>query len=215
MQIAIPVAPDIITAFNTPLLVRRRADGEGVHGALATAIRALRSGAGGGGAGAHWRSPPDLWQAPGEAFARYREWVYDAVLSMSALASDDARPQEIDVRYRVRCWADIMRDGGYLPKHSLGAIDWTVIYVLERGPETPGHAANGRIELFDPRIMAASDDRRRFGFGAGLMLDAAPGTLTMFPGWVEFWMHPYHGPGERIFIIANIDITGGRHAGRG
>jgi hypothetical protein len=31
--------------------------------------------------------------------------------------------------------------------------------------------------------------------------------LVLFPAWLEHWVHPFVGGGERISIAVNIDVT--------
>jgi hypothetical protein len=44
-------------------------------------------------------------------------------------------------------------------------------------------------------------------FGRPLTIRPQPGMLVAFPAWIEHWVHPFHGGGERISIAVNIDVT--------
>ena len=41
----------------------------------------------------------------------------------------------------------------------------------------------------------------------------ALGKAVDFPGWMEPFVNPFFGEGERITIAVNVFITGGKHAG--
>ena len=44
-------------------------------------------------------------------------------------------------------------------------------------------------------------------FGRAVLVQPKPGMLVVFPAWLEHWVHPFYGRGERISIAVNIDIT--------
>ena len=58
-----------------------------------------------------------------------------------------------------------------------------------------------------PRPAAVFGRLPSFMFGRGLTIRPQPGMLVGFPAWIEHWVHPFFGSGERISIAVNIDVT--------
>lgn len=213
--LSVRITEDTTLLFTTPLLVRWVADHQTLNAELAAQIRREREREPGvrfsnyGG----WQSQPTLWEWPGAAIERLRRAVHDAVLRIAALSTAEETLSNVEVAYNARGWANLNTNGAYNAIHAHGDAQWSVVYYVEMGEEEPGHEINGRLVLFDPRSMSSIEKRPGFGFGSRQVIDPEPGKLVLFPAWIQHWVTPYFGPGERISIAVNIEVTGGRHSG--
>jgi hypothetical protein len=37
-----------------------------------------------------------------------------------------------------------------------------------------------------------------------LLIRPQPGLMVVFPAWIEHWVHPFQGEGQRISIAINV-----------
>ena len=215
VSLSVAVNEDASLLFSTPILERWIQNHELVNAELAAQIRRERARKAGvtvsnsGG----WHSQPTLWEWPGAAVECVRMAVHDAVLRISALSTMEERLTDVDVQYIARGWANLSTNGAYNSIHSHGDAHWSIVYYVVMGEEDDGHEPNGRLVLFDPRSISSTELRPGYGFGNRLVIDPEPGKLIVFPGWLQHWVTPYFGPGERISVAINIEVTGGRHSG--
>ena len=215
VPLSVRVSEETTLLFSTPVMARWVPDHESLNAELGALIRGERerevgvavSNAGG------WHSQMTLWDWPGPSVERLRQAVHDAILRVSALSTMEERLSNVDVEYNASAWANLNTNGAYNSIHAHGRAHWSIVYYVEMGEEEPGHEPNGRLVLFDPRPISSDELRQGFGFGTRLMIDPEPGKLVLFPAWMQHWVTPYFGPGERISIAVNIEVTGGRHSG--
>lgn len=207
MALDVEVGSGVSLVFTTPVLMRVMPDAEAVNASLRQAILeaeavekpVLGSSVGG------WQSGPDLLQWPVPAIATLKQWVRSAVGQLACLPLDG--PSKIE--YNADGWANVNRNGSYNKTHNHGEIHWAVVYYVDCGRPLPDNPMNGRIELRDPRPMASAGSDLRYPgytFGHGLVVEPQPGLLLAFPGWLEHFVHPFFGEGERISIAINIMV---------
>ena len=68
--------------------------------------------------------------------------------------------------------------------------------------------------LHQEQPITESDKRMKcYGSGGTIAVGRPPGKAVDFPGWMEPFVNPFFGEGERITIAVNVLITGGKHAG--
>ncbi len=198
--------------FAVPLLARRIHGSEEVNAGLRRIILekekaepgTTKSNFGG------WHSTGNLLTWEGEEIAALRGWIGEAVEYMCRLprrGKPDSKPAA--PTYTATAWANVNREGNYNNLHNHPRQHWACVYYVCLGEETPGFKNNGRLELRDPRPGARFYNPPGFRFGVSRIIDPEPGLMLMFPAWVEHWVHPFHGTGERISIATNIKITSG------
>jgi len=208
MSLDVAVAPDITLTFGVPVMIHMVPGAAAVNDGLKRAILAReqasagksKSNAGG------WHSEETLWTWPEPEIGVWRGWVDGAVQRMCRLPAR-ADPGAVKLAYRASAWANVNRDGNYNTLHVHAGSHWSVVYCVAMGEPEPGHPFNGRLELRDPRPGAVHGRLPGFLFGRGITVDPKPGLIVVFPAWLEHWVHPFHGAGERISIAVNIDVT--------
>jgi uncharacterized protein (TIGR02466 family) len=208
MTLDIAIAPDVTLTFGVPLLVRNMPGAGSVNRGLGNAIMA-RAEAGGGARKSNsggWHSEETLLDWPEPEIATLRGWIDGAVQTVSRLPYR-ATPDAVQLAYRATGWANVNRSGNYNTLHVHSGSHWAVVYYVAVGEEDAGFQFNGLLELRDPRPGAVHGRLPGFMFGRALTIKPAPGMLVVFPAWIEHWVHPFHGRGERISIAVNIDIT--------
>lgn len=129
----------------------------------------------------------------------YRSLCRSLASDLPALAND---------RLSITGWANVNRDGDYNRMHSHGGVHWSGVYYVEAGQPDPDIANNGVLELIDPRRGGGVVGAPGFPVGRSLLVVPEPGLLVLFPAWLEHWVTPYRGTGERISIAFNI-VAGG------
>ena len=83
---------------------------------------------------------------------------------------------------------------------------WSVVYYVATGRPHPDTPMNGRIELRDPSPAASFARMPGFNTGQPMLIRPQPGTMLVFPAWIEHSVHPFQGDGVRISIAINVAI---------
>lgn len=121
-----------------------------------------------------------------------------------SLAPD--KPELERARLGLTGWVNINRDGHYNRAHSHAGTHWSGVYYVDAGRPDPAFADNGVLELIDPRGLAGTVPAPGFPIGHRLSVVPQPGLLAMFPAWLEHWVTPYRGTGERISLAFNVMV---------
>lgn len=103
---------------------------------------------------------------------------------------------EIKVSFYGGCWANVLRDGGYNRIHNHPGPVWSGCYYVSVGKPAPQPETNGWIEFQDPRPANL--------YGQNERVKPEEGLLLLFPGWLNHFVNPFHGEGERISVAFNL-----------
>ena len=208
MSLDVAVSPEVTLTFCVPVLVQTMPGAEPINQGLQRAIlgRARASGGARKSNTGGWHSEETLMSWPEPEIAVLTGWIDGAVQKLSRLPQR-GNPSALRLDYRATGWANVNRDGNYNTMHVHAGSHWAVVYYVAVGEEEPGHQFNGLLELHDPRPAAIHGRLPGFMFGRGLTIKPAPGMLVGFPAWIEHWVHPFRGRGERISIAVNVDVT--------
>jgi uncharacterized protein (TIGR02466 family) len=208
MSLDVAVTPDITLTFGVPVMIHMVPGAAPFNDGLKRLILAretdgkgkAKSNAGG------WHSDETLLSWPEPEVVALKGWIDDAVQKMCRLPLRE-KGNALRLAYKATAWANVNRSGHYNTAHVHPGSHWSVVYYVAVGIEEPGHAFNGLLELKDPRPAAVFGRLPKFMFGRDLTIRPQPGMLVVFPAWVEHWVHPFFGSGERISIAVNIDVT--------
>lgn len=207
MSIDLQLSRHIGVVFGTPLYIRPVEGAETLNAeltALGLRLQAEDSGAKVSNVGG-WQSAPTLLQRPEPGFARLGELILEAVGELMAAPRGGAAPAP---RVELNAWMNINRPGDYNQLHSHPLNHWAVVYYVAIGRPTGGNPNNGRIELRDPRPAAVHGRVAGYAFGQSIAIEPKPGLMIGFPAWIDHWVHPFQGEGERISIAANVRLLG-------
>lgn len=147
-----------------------------------------------------WHSGADLmdWDYP-EIRLLTRAFL-DAGVDMTRASLPPDLDGDIHTEFYGGCWANVLRDGGYNKIHNHPGAVWSGCYYVSTGEPDPDpvHGCNGCIEFQDPRPGNIHGGKEAVQPEAGLML--------MFPSWINHYVNPFKGKGERISIAFNLDV---------
>jgi uncharacterized protein (TIGR02466 family) len=203
----IPLHQHLVLTFATPVVVYPWPDSAELNLALTDVVlQAERAGRGlqrsnvGG-----WHSGLGFLDAPAGPIAELRQRIVEMIKAVSATF---VRPGAGDqaFSYSLFGWANVIRNGQYASVHSHPKCQWSGVYYVSSGQPEPAEAPNGRLELIDPRAGA-----NLMHAGSKLeerpLIDPIPGVMVLFPSWLQHFVHPFFGKGERISIAFNVVTT--------
>jgi len=208
----VPISPELSLTFGTPLSIRGVVNAPALNQGLEQAILdRFQNGRGNrisniGG----WQSLPDLLDWPEPVIASLKDEVDRGIQKICAMPSmlegRPAGPQK-RVAYTAYGWANVNRDGHYNTLHMHPGSDWSVVYYVAAGTPSPETPMNGRIELRDPRPAAQFARMPGFTSGQPMLIKPQAGKMIIFPAWIEHWVHPFHGEGNRISVAVNVSLN--------
>ncbi len=103
----------------------------------------------------------------------------------------------VKVRFFGGVWANVLRDGGYNRIHNHPGSVWSGCYYVSTGRAAAEPAHNGWIEFQDPRPGNIH--------GGKEAVEPHEGALLMFPSWLNHFVNPFKGEGERISVAFNLE----------
>lgn len=207
MSIDLQLSRHVGVVFGTPLYIRHVESTETLNAELTDLghrMRAEDSGARVSNVGG-WQSAPTLLKRSEPAIARLRGLIEDATGELMAAPQTGSASTP---RFELNAWMNMNRSGDYNQLHSHPLNHWAVVYYVATGRPAGANPFNGRIELRDPRPAAVHGRITGYAFGQSVAIEPKPGLLVGFPAWIEHWVHPFQGEGERISIAANVKFLG-------
>jgi len=144
-----------------------------------------------------WHSRADLHEWDHPEVATLMAAIYAAGREMTAAALPPGAAGTVRVRLYGGCWANVLRDGGYNRIHNHPGAVWSGCYYVATGRAAPEPTQNGWIEFQDPRPGNLH--------GGKEAVKPEAGVLLMFPSWLNHFVNPFRGEGERISIAFNLD----------
>lgn len=103
---------------------------------------------------------------------------------------------------QLQGWLNVSPQGAYNTPHSHPRHQWSGCYYVTQPEVEEGQS--GMIEFLDPR--GSLSDATLFGasaFSSSFRLRPQPGTLLVFPSFLQHWVHPNQQPEERITVAWN------------
>jgi uncharacterized protein (TIGR02466 family) len=150
-----------------------------------------------------FQSDGNLFALPAPELKILRQAIEVAYRSLCRSLAPE-QPELDQHKLNVTGWANINRSGDFNRIHSHGGIHWSGVYYVDDGGTG---ADDGQLELIDPRHLSAATPAPGFTLSHRLTLQPEPGLLVLFPGWLEHWVTPYKGKGERISIAFNLVVV--------
>ena len=150
-----------------------------------------------------WSSEKDLLRWGGPHIATLLERMHRFAIDMTALALTEegrAKPRS----FVIQAWANVLRDGNYNTIHHHFGSHWSGVYYVATGKPAPDIPINGKLELLDPRSGIGMVPFEGSIFENRYLIDPRPGLMVMFPSWLNHFVHPFRGAGERISVPFNV-----------
>ncbi|MEO1459428.1 MAG: TIGR02466 family protein [Pseudomonadota bacterium] len=193
--------------FPTPIAVHRWDDSDALNAALTALVLAeeargeglARSNVGG------WHSEMTFIMREEPPFLQLMDRIRTMV---GALTGAMMKPAQH--RFRIEGWANVLRTGQYNSIHLHPNSTWSGVYYVTGNPPPEGAGDpeySGKIEFIDPRPGASATYSVENAMQRRCMLNPGPGTMIVFPSWMQHQVHPYFGPRERISIAFNVVVA--------
>ncbi len=200
-------APQLGWYFALPMVRWTAPDAETLNPALSSLILTRRA----AGPEAHfsnvggWQSRPDFLDGTEACIAALRRHIVALMQFVMAIPADGDLAK-VDGRLGLAGWANVNRDGDFNRVHDHPGSHWSGVYYVSLGDPDPGSDLNGAIEFLDPRPSANMPIP---GFRAATAMAVAPaaGDFVLFPSWVQHYVMPFHGRGDRISIAFNAAVA--------
>lgn len=151
----------------------------------------------------------DLFKWPEPEIAHLRDFCWGTLrqfvggLSTLPAAQTDALALSADV------WFHITRRGGYFGLHNHAMASWSGVYCVDAGRDDGTHPDSGALTFANPFSIAAmfldpaNAAMRAPYHSSNRSFKLAPGQLILFPSWLQHYVQPFHGEGERITVAFN------------
>ena len=150
-----------------------------------------------------YHSPPDVltWDYP-----CVKTFISMIQPMAEIMARNDGLKEDQTIDLSLSAWTNIIRDGQYHASHRHPNNFWSGCYYIDNGSPDESVKFSGHFEFIDPRTganMLTSEvlDIPRY------QLNPSNGLMVMFPSWIEHYVHPYRGDGERVTIAFNVRIV--------
>jgi uncharacterized protein (TIGR02466 family) len=196
------------SAFPTPFLVKRFGDADGTNTQLTKVIldRAEQAPSVGMSNVKGWHSEGDLLDWPEPGIKTLRDRIETGLSYMLEQTRNPAH--SLDMRAKVRAWANVARQGAYNAIHNHTPALYSGVYYVAMGdrPVDDPASRSGLIEFVDPRPGAHGGPLPTHAFNKPLILDPEPGMMLIFPSWLLHAVHPYDGMAARISVAFNLHI---------
>jgi len=109
-------------------------------------------------------------------------------------------------------WFHITRRGGFFGVHNHPMASWSGVYCVSPGQHDADYAESGRLSFVNPNSLAGmyldpgnAQVRMPFGFN-NFAFDLRAGQLVLFPSWLQHYVLPFQGEGERITVAFNCSF---------
>jgi uncharacterized protein (TIGR02466 family) len=151
-----------------------------------------------------WHSGYDLLSWPIPEVAELGKAVQQAALT---LATKIVGANQIQAKMAMEGWANVSRAGNYNKLHYHPNWHLSVVYYVEAGDPPPSdNPESGCLEFTDPRGAVGMFGLDGSDFGKTYRIPAKTGRLLVFPSFLQHWVHPYLGSGERISLAINVRL---------
>jgi uncharacterized protein (TIGR02466 family) len=198
---------DVMMTYGTPLL-QRRVDAMLPHNAalaeLALRLRAAEPGTAKSNAGG-WHSAGNIFERQDPAIGLLTQHVQAALQEMSILAKQITAPR-VEYKATLYGWINVNGPGDYNTPHCHPGGTWSGVYYIRTGTEVPDRPNSGRIQFVDPRTRCDLGPATALAHTRLVWIKPADGMMLIFPSYLEHFVHPYFGTGERITLAFNSQV---------
>jgi len=204
-MIGLNLGDDMLLTYGT-LVLQRRLDAMLVHNAglaeLAMRLRAQDGGVAKSNVGG-WQSAGNIFALGEPLIGTLARHVQGALQYMSMVAAQMTNVQ-VEFEASLFGWININGSGDYNQPHTHPGNTWSgVYYVRTGGPAAAERPMSGVIEFIDPRARCDLEGNLAVRHAGTLRVTPTDGTLLIFPSYLEHYVHPYWGAGERITLAFN------------
>jgi uncharacterized protein (TIGR02466 family) len=203
-MLARKIAADVVMTYGT-LLLQRRIDAMLPHNPaladLALRLRAAEPGTTKSNAGG-WHSAGNIFEREEPEVRLLAQHVQAAIQHVSVLAKQVTAPR-VDFEATLYGWINVNGQGDYNTPHCHPGDTWSGVYYISTGSEVADRPMSGRIEFIDPRGCCELAPTTGLAHGSSIWIGPVDGMLLIFPSYLQHYVHPYFGTGERVTLAFN------------
>lgn len=115
-------------------------------------------------------------------------------------------PKDTGIQVKLAAWANVMKHGHYHRLHSHPDYHWSGVYYVNAGKPLPDSKPNGHLQFADPRAGANRMAIAGLELSPALAIAPIAGLMVMFPSYLEHYVHPFFGEGERVSVAFNVRV---------
>ena len=200
---------ELIVPFSTPIIVFPVADVEEINTELTRHLVAESESTPGvkrAEFGTAWQSEPDLAVRPepifGAAIAMLLHHIEQGVHGLAVRRGHEDVP-EMEIALRV--WATVMRDGDYVSHHDHEDAAFCTTYYADAGEPNDEFPWSGRLCFVEPNRVSGMTMGLDL-FRSDFDMEPRTGTLVMYPGYLQHYVHSYRGSRPRVAVSTAIRI---------
>ncbi|WP_189988184.1 2OG-Fe(II) oxygenase family protein [Thalassobaculum fulvum] len=151
-----------------------------------------------------WQSRADFLDGTQPCVVALRGHLISLIRSVMAspVGGDLSR---IEGQIGLTGWANVNRDGDFNRVHDHAGSHWSGVYYVDTGRPDPGSELNGAIEFLDPR-PSINMPIPGYRTASALAVTPSPGEFVLFPSWLQHYVLPFRGSGERISVAFNAQV---------
>ena len=151
-----------------------------------------------------WQSQTDFLDSTEPCVVTLRGHLVSLIKSVLA-SPVDGDLSRVEGELGLSGWANVNRAGDFNRVHDHAGSHWSGVYYVDIGRPDPAWDLSGAIEFLDPRPSA---DMPIPGYRAGPppIMTPLPGEFILFPSWLQHYVMPFRGSGERISIAFNSKV---------
>jgi uncharacterized protein (TIGR02466 family) len=198
------IAADVIMTYGT-LMLQRRIDAMLPHNAalsdLALRLRAAEPGTTRSNAGG-WHSAGNIFEREEPVIGLLAQHLQAAIQHVSVVAEQITAPR-VDFEATLFGWINVNGPGDYNTPHCHPGNTWSGVYYIRTGSEVPDRPMSGRIQFIDPRTRCEVGPTTGLALTSSIWIAPVDGMLLIFPSYLEHYVHPYSGTGERVTLAFN------------
>ena len=115
------------------------------------------------------------------------------------------------IRFDYESWFHVANNGAYFQPHTHPNHAWSMVFCASAGDFQPENAhESGKLLFLDPRLGAAmyldqsnKEMHRPYSFN-GFKVTLEPGSVVIFPSYLQHAVEPYRGSKPRITVATNF-----------
>jgi hypothetical protein len=149
----------------------------------------------------------DFAMEPDPAVQAWKQWVSETVYNVVVSTNIKYWPKDCRVAIEMHeSWCHITGLGGYHDRHLHPNSSWSVIYYLDPA-DTDIKTSSGINRFYNPTSVAYSDGGTLWcSESSSIDIAPEPGSMVIFPSWIQHAAMPYHGDRPRYIISANCKV---------
>jgi uncharacterized protein (TIGR02466 family) len=203
-MLARQITADIVMTYGT-LILQRRIDAMLSHNAaladLALRLRAEARGTTKSNAGG-WHSADNIFEREEPVVAQLAQHVQAALQHVSVVAKQITTGR-VKFEASLFGWINVNGPGDYNTPHCHPGSTWSGVYYIRTGSEVPDRPNSGRIQFTDPRTRCEVGPTNGLAHSSTIWINPVDSMLLIFPSYLDHFVHPYFGTGERITLAFN------------